>query len=243
MQVGQDNVGDGPPAQLDEVNGNVEFRQPLKERWHMESRHHPTRRQVAGALALAVAVGQRWDPIGMANEASTPVSGEASMSEATTTFHVVEHDDAEAVWALGTLAFIKSDSTTTDNRFCMVEFLQGVGFATPLHVHHAQDEIFYVLEGTMHGVCDDVEWFAYQGATVWLPQGSVHGWAVYGDAQVRSLAMTVPGNFDQFIREAGEPAQELTLPPATLEINPEHVAAVAEKYGNSILGPPVNYLN
>lgn len=165
------------------------------------------------------------------------------MTETTAAFHVVEHDAAEALWELGILGFIKGDSHRTANTFCMVEFLQGVGFATPLHVHHTQDEIFYVLDGTMHGVCDDAEWFAHKGAFVWLPKGSVHGWAVYGDAQVRSLAMTLPGGFDGFVRETGEPAQSLTLPPASIEIDPEHIAVVAEKYEMSILGPPVNYLN
>jgi mannose-6-phosphate isomerase-like protein (cupin superfamily) len=209
----------------------------------MESRHGPTRRQVAGALALAIAGGHRWGQIVSAGEASTPVPEEAPMSEPTTAFHVVEHEDAEALWELGILAFVKGDSDRTANTFCMVEFLQGVGFATPLHVHHTQDEIFYVLEGTMHGVCDDVEWFAHKGAFVWLPKGSVHGWAVYGDAQVRSLAMTLPGGFDTFVRETGEPATASTLPPASIEIDPAHIAAVAEKYGMSILGPPVNHLN
>jgi quercetin dioxygenase-like cupin family protein len=125
----------------------------------------------------------------------------------------------------------------------MVEFLQGAGFATPLHTHHVADEIFYVLEGTMHGVCDDVEWFAHKGAFVWLPKGSVHGWAVYGDEPVRSLAICLPGNFDKFVRETGEPAQALTLPPASIEIDPELITAVAERYDMTILGPPVNHLN
>jgi mannose-6-phosphate isomerase-like protein (cupin superfamily) len=166
------------------------------------------------------------------------------MSETTATeFHVVEHDDAEALWELGTLAFIKGDSDRTLNRFCMVEFHQGVGFATPLHVHYETDEIFYVLEGTMHGLCDDVEWFAHEGAFVWLPKRLTHGWAVYGDDPVRSLAMTVPGSFDKFVRETGEPAPSLSLPPASIEINPELVAAVALKYDCEILGPPVNHLN
>jgi hypothetical protein len=83
------------------------------------------RRQIAGALALAAAGGHRWVQFVSAGEASTPVSGETPTNQPATAFHVVGHDDAEAVWVLGTLAFIKSDSTTTDNRFRMVDFLQG----------------------------------------------------------------------------------------------------------------------
>jgi mannose-6-phosphate isomerase-like protein (cupin superfamily) len=209
----------------------------------METRHRSTRRQLTGALAVTAIGGYRWAQTASAGGVATPVVEEQPMTETITPFHVVEHDAAETVWMLGTLAHILGDSDQTANAFCMVEFLQGVGFATPLHTHHTADEVFYVLEGTMHGVCDDEEWFAHQGALVWLPKKSVHGWAVFGDAQVRSLAMCLPGGFDKFVQEAGEPAQALTLPPATIEINPERIAELAEKYGQSILGPPVNYLN
>jgi hypothetical protein len=33
------------------------------------------------------------------------------------------------------------------------------------------------------------------------------------------------------------------LPPASIEIDTELIATVAEKYDFAILGPPVNYLN
>ena len=95
----------------------------------------------------------------------------------------------------------------------------------------------------MHGVCDDMEWYAPQGAYVWLPKGSVHGWAVYGDAQVRSLAMTVPGSFDKFVRETGVPAEARVLPPESAMIDPDIIVEVARKYDCEILGPPVNHLN
>jgi mannose-6-phosphate isomerase-like protein (cupin superfamily) len=217
--------------------------QQNEESRRMEARNHPTRRQVARALALAVAGGQQWVPILSAEEASTPATREVPMTDTTTSFHVVEHDDAEALWELGLLAFIKGDSDRTANTFCLVEFVEGPDFATPLHVHHTQDEVFYVLEGTMHGVCDDVEWFAHKGAYVWLPKGSIHGWAVYGGVPARTLAITMPGGFDKFVRETGEPAREMTLPPASVEVDPDLITSIAEKYDMTILGPPVNYLN
>lgn len=165
------------------------------------------------------------------------------MPEHTTKFHVVEHENAEMLWELGTLARIKGDSDRTGNAFCLVDFYEGPGFATPLHVHYETDEIFFVVEGIMHGVCDDEEWFAHQGAFVWLPKGSIHGWAVYGDQPVRSLAMTVPGGFDKFVRETGVPAEAPTLPPASAMVDPALVAEVALKYDCEILGPPVDYLS
>jgi hypothetical protein len=41
-------------------------------------------------------------------------------------------------------------------------------------------------------------------------------------------------------RRAGE---GVGVAPASIEIDPEHIGAVAEKYGMSILGPSVNHPN
>jgi quercetin dioxygenase-like cupin family protein len=160
-----------------------------------------------------------------------------------TEFHVVERKNAEVYWELDTLARILGDGDRTGGAFCMVEFLQAPGFATPLHAHHETDEIFYVIDGTMHGICDGREWFAHEGAFVWLPKGSVHGWAVYGDAGVRSLAMTVPAGFDKFVRETGTEPATLTTPPKEAIVSSELAMAVGRKYDIEILGPPVHELN
>lgn len=157
-------------------------------------------------------------------------------------FRVVSDEAAEAIWFLGTLALIRGDSDATGGAFDQIEFLHPPGFATPLHVHHTADEAFYVLEGLMRGVCDGVEWVAAPGSFVWLPRGSVHGYAVVGDQPLRSLAMTMPAGFDNFVRESGVPAAEQVLPPVDLPIDFDRVNAAAVKHGQSVLGPPVTHL-
>jgi quercetin dioxygenase-like cupin family protein len=151
-------------------------------------------------------------------------------------FHVVQHDEARAIWFLGTLALVKGYGGPTGTAFGTVEFVHPPGFATPLHVHHNEDEAFYILSGTIRGVCDGQEWTAAQGDFVWLPSGSQHGYMVIGDEVVRTLAFSIPAGFEQFVIEAGDPAQERALPPPA-EPDFARLAAAAAKYGQTILGP------
>lgn len=131
---------------------------------------------------------------------------------------------------------IKGAVNKTGNVLATVEFTHPPGFATPLHVHHNEDEAFYVLSGAIRGICGDQEWHASTGAFVWLPKDIPHGYMVDGDDLVRTLAICVPSGFDQFVIEAGEPAQKRALPPPS-EPNIKKLVEAATKYGQETLGP------
>ena len=51
--------------------------------------------------------------------------------------------------------------------------------------------------------------------------------------------VTDPAPFADFIRAMSEPAEALTLPPASVQTpDPERMTAVAAEFGIEILGPP-----
>src|SRR5256885_17120035 len=58
-------------------------------------------------------------------------------------------DEGEALWFLGVLATIKASRETTDGRVAVIEHLAPQGAGSPLHVHHNEDEWFYVTEGEL----------------------------------------------------------------------------------------------
>lgn len=151
--------------------------------------------------------------------------------------YALADDEAKAIWFLGTLATIKASADTTGGALTVVEFTHAPGFATPRHVHHEADEAFYILEGAMRGYCGDQPWRATAGSFVWLPRDVPHGYAVDGDEPLRSLAIVMPGGFDRFVLEAGEPAQARTLPPPAAP-DVEKLDAAAAKVGITHLGPP-----
>lgn len=141
-------------------------------------------------------------------------------------------------WFLGTLATIKASAAGTRGALSVLEFLHPPGFATPEHIHHRADEAFYVLSGSIHGFCGERAWEAGTGAFVWLPKGVPHGYSVDEGDPVRTLAITLPGGFDIFVAEVGEPAPRHELPQALVMPDIAVLLAAAAKDGQEILGPP-----
>lgn len=149
--------------------------------------------------------------------------------------YVLTSGEGQATWFLGTLMTVKAGSEQTANAFTLLEWAAPAGFAPPPHIHQAEDEAFYILEGTMTVTCGDRSWEATPGSFVFLPRGVVHGFAVTGTSPIRGLQLTVPAGFERFIVAAGEPAKTLTLPsPAAPDI--EKLLAAAAK--NQIVIPP-----
>lgn len=144
----------------------------------------------------------------------------------------------EALWFLGTLVTIKASAETTAGRVGVCENLAPRGAGSPLHVHRNEDEWFYVLEGEVTFWVDGEVIPAPAGSFVYGPRDVPHTFAVTSD-MARFLLVAEPGGFEAFVRTIGEPAAELTVPPAATE--PPDVAglsAVAAEYGIEILGPP-----
>ena len=57
--------------------------------------------------------------------------------------------EGEAFWFFGGLTTIKSTGGQTAGRVAVTENLAPRGSGSPLHVHHREDEWFYVIEGEL----------------------------------------------------------------------------------------------
>ena len=146
--------------------------------------------------------------------------------------------EGEHLWFFGGLTTIKADGADTGGRAMVTEQLAPRGSGSPLHVHHNEDEWFYVLEGEL------VIWVA--GRTIAAPAGSFvfgprdvpHTFVVSSD-QARFLLVTQAAGFEGFIRTLGTPAPVAEIPPAPA--TPPDMAPVLEAaadHGIEILGPP-----
>ena len=62
----------------------------------------------------------------------------------------------------------------------------------PLHVHHGDDESWYVLEGTLAFQLGDREIEAAAGTCVFVPRGLAHTWWNPRTESVRYLLITTP---------------------------------------------------
>ncbi len=144
----------------------------------------------------------------------------------------------EAIWFLGFLTTIKASADTTDGGVAVIEHLGPKGSGSPLHVHANEDEWFYVLDGELTFWVGGETTVAPAGSFVYGPRRIPHTFLVSSDT-ARFLLVTEPTGFEGFIRQIGEPAAALELPPPPSE--PPDVAAltaVAATYGIDIVGPP-----
>ena len=146
--------------------------------------------------------------------------------------------EGEARWFLCTLATIKSSAETTAGRVAVMDNFGAHGLGSPLHVHRNEDEWFYVTEGELTFWVGGEVVVAPAGSFVYGPRDVQHTFLVTS-AEARFLMVTEPAAFADFVRTLSEPAQALTLPPASVQPpDPERMTAIAAEYGIEILGPP-----
>jgi len=138
-------------------------------------------------------------------------------------------DEGEAIWFLGTLMTVKAGGDQTNGALTVIEWVAPPGFAPPPHIHHLDDEAFYVLEGELTVTCREKTWVAGPGAFVMLPRGIPHSFVVSRPGPARGLQITAPAQFERFAAELGEPARERVLPPP-MEPDIEKILALSTKY-------------
>jgi mannose-6-phosphate isomerase-like protein (cupin superfamily) len=150
---------------------------------------------------------------------------------------VVGPGDGRSVWSLGGRFTTKADSAATEGRFALVESLATRATEPPLHVHHNEDEAWYVLDGAMTFYVADHVVEATAGTFVLAPRGLPHTFTVDVEP-TRVLLLASPAGFEHFAEEMGQPATSDSPPAGLVMPPPEVLAPVAERYGIEVLGPP-----
>jgi mannose-6-phosphate isomerase-like protein (cupin superfamily) len=146
-------------------------------------------------------------------------------------------DEGTAVWFLDTRMTVKAGGAQTAGAFTLLEWSAPVGFGPPRHVHHVEDECFYVLDGELVVECGDRRWTAGPGAFVFLPHGVPHVFVV-SQGPVRGLQVTSPAGFEDFVAELGRPATGPGLPEPSAPDVPRLLEAQTRHHGE-IVGPPL----
>ncbi len=141
----------------------------------------------------------------------------------------------EARWWFAGLAEIKATAEDTGGLLTIIEVTEPPGAEAPLHVHHREDEGFWILEGDVTLYVGDEKIDASAGDFAWGPRDVPHRYSV-GPTGCRMLFICTPGGFEGLVRDMSVPAETRTLPPASdEEPDMEMVAAVAQKYGAELL--------
>jgi quercetin dioxygenase-like cupin family protein len=133
-----------------------------------------------------------------------------AMREGTKPF-MLGSDDGEATWFLGTRMTVKATTQSTGGTFGLIEVRLAAGFSPPLHIHHQEDESFWILEGKLTFVCDGQTYHAGPGSFIYLPRGLPHTFRV-DEGPARVLELVQPAGHERFYVEGGRPALDDTIP-------------------------------
>lgn len=127
--------------------------------------------------------------------------------------------------SMGASISIKATSEQTDGIFNLFDVTCPPGFATPLHIHYAEDVAVFVLEGALALFWGTDKKEVAVGSCFFQPRGTPHGFRAEGSMPARILYMTIPAGFDRFVIEQKQ---------QPLEAETERMAA---RYRIEILGP------
>jgi mannose-6-phosphate isomerase-like protein (cupin superfamily) len=166
----------------------------------------------------------------------------AAEDAASRTF-VQEPGEGEAWWWVGLLATIKATKEQTGGRYTLVEILAPEGYGSVLHVHQQEDEGFWILEGELTFYVGDQTIKARPGSFLFGPKDVPHAFTV-DSGPARLLFLLSPAGMEGLIKEMGEPARSVSIPPQPEappdEADMQQMAAIGARYGAELLGPPPN---
>ena len=116
------------------------------------------------------------------------------------------------MFVLGDVVTLKITSAESDNAYFLTEIasLPGGG---PAFLHtHVPMETFWILEGEMTFYVGDQTIKAHPGSFLFGPKGVPHAFTV-DSGPARLLFVLSPAGFEDLVRDMGEPARALTMPP------------------------------
>jgi mannose-6-phosphate isomerase-like protein (cupin superfamily) len=141
------------------------------------------------------------------------------------------HENELRIWGLIPLS-IKVSGKDTGGRFFIFEHREMGKGGPPRHVHHDQDEWFYVLQGEYAFEVGERKFRLCAGESLLAPRKLPHGWANVGSQPGTLMTLVSPvGSFETFLLE--------TTKHSTL-LSPEEVAQAFAAHDMTVVGPPLD---
>ena len=112
------------------------------------------------------------------------------------------------------ITFLITGEQTGDALF-MAEVTVAPGSGNPPHIHHREEEMFYVQQGTLTVHVDGKTLNASPGDFVQLPREVVHSFQNNGNVDAKFLLVSSPAGLESFFEQAFYPAADWpnSMPP------------------------------
>jgi mannose-6-phosphate isomerase-like protein (cupin superfamily) len=94
-------------------------------------------------------------------------------------------------------AVFKADGVETADRYSISEWWLEPHTQGPGAHSHPEDDVFYVIEGTMSFLVDGKWLDAQRGSFVLIPGGATHDFENRSESRSGALNLSIPGGFEQ----------------------------------------------
>jgi quercetin dioxygenase-like cupin family protein len=162
-----------------------------------------------------------------------------SIEQITKPYRVAAGEGLADVWWKSGRITVKVAGAETANAFSQVETDDPRGSGPPLHLHHNEDETFYVLEGEVTLLVGEERIDLSAGDYFFAPREVAHSYVVRSE-RARMLGTLCPAGLEQLIVSLGvpvtgaEPPTDAVMPPM------DEMVRLFAAYGCEILGPPLS---
>jgi quercetin dioxygenase-like cupin family protein len=157
---------------------------------------------------------------------------------ATRPYRVASGEGLADVWWKSGRVTVKAGGPDTDHAFSQIETDDPVGTGPPVHLHHNEDETFYVLDGEVTFLVGDERNDLKAGDYLFAPRGIAHAYVVRSE-RARMLVTASPGGIEQVFVSLGVPVTGAE-PPTDAVMPMEEAVRLFAGYGAEILGPPLS---
>lgn len=126
---------------------------------------------------------------------------------------------------------VKISGSDTDGDLAIFEqtsLSQGRG--TPLHVHHFQDEVFYVVEGSYYFQVGEDKFSLTTGDSIFLPRKVPHAWTQVSKKGKMTVTLQPAGKLEDFF---------VTMAALDHEPTPAEIAKIFADNDMQVVGPPL----
>lgn len=126
---------------------------------------------------------------------------------------------------------VKVSGSDTDGELAIFEqtsMSQGKG--TPLHIHHSQDEVFHVLEGSYYFQVGDDKFKLTKGESIFLPRNVPHAWTQASASGKMTVILQPAGKLENFF---------VTVAALDHEPTPAEMEKIFADNDMTVMGPPL----
>jgi quercetin dioxygenase-like cupin family protein len=155
--------------------------------------------------------------------------------------HILPGEGARSLWVLGELLTYKIPSQQTGGAYALFEVITHPRSGPPPHIHHREDESFYVLEGDYEFLIGGETLRVGAGSLLYFLKGTLHAHKYVGEGVGRMLLTQTPGGlYECFFEGVGEPAVDGEVRPPVFQEQQDmrRIVEVAAEHGIEI-PPPI----